>query len=87
MNMETEAAGAVARAGQLAEDQGNGLGLRQLEGGAGAVRGGGTPAPGLRRELTPLPTQREVPQLGKTAVVRGREGDEEERRGRAGKQI
>ena len=28
--METEAAGAVARAGQLAEDQENGLGLRQL---------------------------------------------------------
>lgn len=48
MNMETEAAGAEARAGQLAKDQGNGLGLHQL--------GGGTQALGPRSQLTPLPT-------------------------------
>jgi len=51
-NMETEAAGAVARAGQLAEDQENGLGLRQLGVGGGEWW---TPALGPRSQLTPLP--------------------------------
>jgi hypothetical protein len=56
-NMETEAARAVARAGQLAKDQGSGLGRPQL--GVGATEpGNATPA-----------AQQEVPELRPTSVA------------------
>lgn len=74
LNMETEAAGAVARAGQLAKDQGHGLGHHQ---------------PGVVHKpvhSTPHPSGR-FPNLGRRRW-RERQGENgEEKQGRVIKQI